>query len=576
MILTLTEFFVRRYYLMGGRERTVGGGQATAIADNWNQFLNQQLRGTPGTPARPDLTPDEIDAQISGLERTLSGMGGSGVNQATRDSVTRRIEELRGWKSGAPQTSQNGTAPQQSEFQRLFQNMASGNLNDPSGAFARLQQMISGGGNTSERFTNPYESQTYQGPNINQLATNLFAGQTGMADLSNVGRVKDTNVNVMQGFGGQPGTSGMDAGLQQVLARLQGGQGPTARAERISLDPAKQIDLNDPLVAAMQQGVQRSKMIDIANSRARFGAEGAGSLGTGAQVAEGTLAAEYAPREAAILQDAIRFQQQQDLAERSAKAGIGIQSAGQGLQASMANAGNALQSQQSALQGLLSGRGQDLNQLIANRGLDVNQLGMGLNQAQGNQNTQLQMRGQDLTSMLQNQSMGNNFGLSAAEINQRNAQLNNTNSLAASGEQNRFNLANAGNTAQYGLGTNQLNAGQGQFDQNQLMQMIQMGLGQNNLGQGQQAQLLQMIFGGMQQSNALGTPQTQTSQGTNPWMQSAQVVLSLIGQWLQNRNSGGGGGQGQSFGTSSPVNMPTFDWQRMEGQQPTTTYGRKS
>ncbi|WP_196301202.1 hypothetical protein, partial [Streptococcus pneumoniae] len=44
--------------------------------------------------------------------------------------------------------------------------------------------------------------------------------------------------------------------------------------------------------------MERNRMRAVADMRARFGAEGAGALGTGAQVAEGNLNAELAAQDA--------------------------------------------------------------------------------------------------------------------------------------------------------------------------------------------------------------------------------------------------------------------------------------
>ena len=595
---------------MGAKETTVGGGGATPVANGWNNFLAQQLGQNPEQSANQGMLQslmqmraampsnmhggtDRLDQQIASLQQQGQfGMmpNGSGMmsnSQGMTNSqgldpaaIAADPEGYARWQQQAAQAgyNYNGQGQQMSnsqgmmsnsqggtQFQQLFNNMASGGVNDPSGAFAQLQQMISGGGNTSERFSNPYQSQTYQNPNTQTLSTDLFSGQNGMANIGGIGREGNTNFDVMRGFGGQGGGTGFDSQLQSLIAQMQGGGGGGVGVGATTLDPARAIDGNSAEIQASNNWGEVMRQRAAADQRARFGAEGAGAMGTGAQFAEGTLNADYANRNAVSTNEFINRAQQQDLAERQAKAGVGLQSNAQGLQASMANASNSLQSSNSALSAMLSGRGQDLNQQIANRGMDVSQLGMGLNQAQGNQQAGIQQRGQDLSSMLQNQAQGNNFNLAATGQNQQNAQLNNQNALQSANQANGFNLSNASNLAQGQQGTNALNASQSNFDQNQLMQMIQMGLGQNNLGQGGQQQLMQMLFGAMGQSNALGTPQANTVMQQNPWMQLAQTGLGVAGNWMTGGMGGVGGGGGVP---SLPPMGGAGGWQGMVNMTP--------
>ncbi len=543
---------------------TIGGGSATGTANNWNQFLGQQLGQTP-----------QSQQGTQELQALQSMMSLPGANKA---AIQNRINQI----SQSNQASNAAAGP--SAFQNLFNNAASGTVNDQSGSYGALQGMIQGGPGqmTAQPYQNPYTSQQFQGADLTKLPTDLFAGQNGMANLGQVGQVGPTNFDVMKGYGGQQATSQYDGGLAQILSQLgMGGSGQVGSAQT-SLDPARQIDTNDPYVAAQQQGLQRQKEIDAANLRARFGAQGAGALGTGAQFAEGNLRAAYAPQEASILQDAIRFGTQQDLAERQAKAGVGLQSNAQALQAAMASASNGLHGQNMALSGLLQGRGQDLNQLLANRGMDINQLGLGLNQAQGNQQAGIQQRGQDLSSLLQNQQQGNQFGFNAAAQNSQNQQNNNLNGLNLSQLMNNFNLNNAGQQAQYGQATNALNSNNFNQGQNNWLQALGLGNQQNALGNANQQGLLQQLFGAFGQANGLGTPQAQTSVQPSAGSQWAQGLLGLGGAALGGPLGGMIGGQlGNMFGgggMQSPVNLPglgtstpnTFNWQNSIGMTPSS------
>lgn len=409
------------------------------------------------------------------------------------------------------------------------------------------------GGNQLPTFENPYQNQQFQGFNPSQLGTNFGQGQSGMMNMNNFGNIAGTNTNVMQGFGSQ-GQSGFTNQLNQLMQSMQNG-GQQASAQSVALDPAKQIDLNSPLIQAQQQIADRQRNLAVADQRARFGADGSGSLGTGAQVAESNLNAQYGPQMAALLQQNIQQQQSQDLAERQTKAGIGVQSAGLGAQASIANAGNSLQGMMSAMNGGLTGRAQDFGNQLGNRQAGNTQLGLALGQDQGNQGAMLQNQGQMLNAGLQNQGMGNAFGLNAFNANSQNQQQNNANGMGIAGMQNNFNLSNAGNMAQFGQGTNGLNLQSALGGQGNLLSAIQMGMGQNQLGNSNQNNILSQLFGGFGQSNGLGTPQAQVVQSPNPWMQGLQGIAgigsSLFSSGIFNRKGGdeqsGGGGGGGSY-----------------------------
>lgn len=437
-----------------------------------------------------------------------------------------------------------------------------------------------GGQQQLPTFANPYQNQQFVNPNVSQLPTNYGAGQTGMADLSGFGGIGPTNVNTSAGMG-STGQSDYGAQLQQLLAQSQGmlqgaNSGGGANAQQYNLAPAAAIDLNNPLVAAQEQGMERQRQIAVADQRARFGADGSGSLGSGAQVAEGTLNAEFVPRSAQFLQQSIQQQQANDLANRSLGANVGLANAGNDLQGQIATMQGNLQGRgqansfnssllNSQLSSALQGRGQDFNNQATNRGMDISQMGLGLNQAQGNQGAALTQQGQMLQSMLQNQGMGNAFGLNAFNANSGNQQQNNANSMNNAGMQNQFNLNNAGNMAQYGQGTNSLNLQSAMAGQNNLLQALGMGQQQNQFNSSQQADIMRMLFGAFGQSNALGTPQAQSVTTPSPWGQALNAITSIGSSWLQ---GGGGNPFGGGGGNSQLPQMPNFG-----GFQPTTGNG---
>lgn len=535
---------------MGAQPRNVGGGAAVPVANSWNQFLQQQLTGQ---------NPNQ--QQIAGLQQMMAGipnLPGNG-QQMVQQNLQNEINRLQS-NAGQPQQQVGAaTGGQQgmvggNGFQNAFQNQLGGNIPDQSGAGGALAGMIQGGPGAfqPQQFQNPYQNQTFQGVDLQQLPQNVLQGN-GMADLSGLRNVQNTNANVTQGMGGMANLNG--GGLDSIISQLRGtnfgtqpGQGVSASS--VALDPARQIDLNSPEIQAQQQIADRQRMLAVADQRARFGAEGAGSLGSGAQFAEGTLNAEFGPRMAALLQQNIAQQQTMDLNERQARAGVGLQSAGMGLQASMANASNQLQGQgmnlnalNSAMGGMLQGRGQDLQNQLSNRGMDINQMGLDLNQQQGNQGAGIALRGQDMSGILQNQGMGNQFQFQNAGLNQNALTTNNAQALQQAGSQNQFNLNNAGQNAQFQQGTNSLNQNGQQTGMAQFLQALGMGQQQNQFGAGLTSDMIGRLFGGFQQANGIGTPQAQTVMQPSAAGQILNAGMGLAGAYM-----GGGGNFASLFG----------------------------
>jgi hypothetical protein len=611
---------------MGAQPRNVGGGGAVPVANDWNQFLRQQLTG---------MNPNQQNVQ--GLQQMMGNL--PNMPAGLRGQVTGQMQnEINRLQSNAGQPQQqvgqatngmlgnqqgngfsntgNGYSGLQSnqdfmqnvdpndprintpEFQQYMQQRGQvvggqgpqagnfgplpGNAQNGGSPFQNAFNMISGGPQQfmGPQFQNPYQSQTYQGVDLQQLPQNVLQGN-GMADLSGLRNVQDTNANVLQGMGQRAnlGNGGLESILNQMRSTNFGaGAGSSVGAERIALDPARQIDLNSPEIQAQQQIADRQRMLAVADQRARFGAEGAGALGSGAQFAEGTLNAEFGPRMAALLQQNIAQQQAMDLNERQARAGVGLQSAGMGLQASMANAQNALQGQgmnlnalNSAMSGTLQGRGQDLQNQLGNRGMDVQQLGMDLNQQQGNQGAGIALRGQDMSGILQNQGLGNQFQFQNAGLNQNALTTNNSQAMQNAGMQNQFNLNNAGQSAQYQQGANGMNQQGFQNGMGQFLQMLGMGQQQNQFGAGLSQNMLGQLFGAFGQANGLGTPQAQTVMQPSGLGQAVNMGLGLGSAYLGGGGNfgglfgGGGGGGAPQQGGSYPGLFPMPQMQQFGG-----------
>lgn len=659
---------------MGAKTREVGGGAATPVASGWNQFLGSQLFGQ----APPGVNPGQWQQLQAG------GAGPIGAGQQA------------GAASGAPggpltpfmnMAASNAQQPfqQQQTFQGALQGALGGNVRDISGATQALQDFFQNRP-APVSYANPYTSQTLTQAQTSALPTNFGQGQTGMADISRFGtaaqsgidlaqgmgarpqdiQAAQANFNTMQGFGAQapqvnaaqsffetqrslgpePTGGQFDRMLMDLInrggaAQAQSGFEAAQAQPRVQLGQAAQVDVNNPLVAAQLEGVRRAENLAAADLRARFGAEGAGALGTGAQFAEAQLRSEFAPRQAAILQQSIQQQQAQDLAERQAQAQTALGGRGMDVQTAIANMQGGLQGAQNVnqfntanlgnllsaatagrgqnLQTGLGVRGQNLEQIglgaqqaalnaqlqqqagLANaqnflqaRGLDINQLGLGQQQALANaqmqqqasmQNAanQLQARGLDinqlglqsqqgmfnagqanalqqamLNAQLQNQQLGNQFGLGAAGLNQQAGIANNQAALAGAQMANQFNLANAQNMGQFGLGTNQLNAQQQQAANQLFSNMVGQGLNLNQMGNANTMAALAQIFGAMQQSNALGTPQAQVVQTPSMFSQIANPLLQLGSAYFMGggRLPFGGGGGGTSMTPSGGFGSP--------------------
>jgi len=547
---------------MGASTKTVGGGAATQTGNQFQGFLQQMMGG--GGQNTPNGMPP-LQSKPAGMPNDL-------------------WNHIRQQQSNQAQPGAQTAANSGGMFGQMVNNAASGNVNDQTGAGAALGQMINAGPNAGPQYSNPYQSQQFQGFNPTQLSTNY--GGSGMADLSGFGNVGPTNQDVTQGMG-QQGSSNFTSALQQLMQQGgnmlgQGGGYGNVGIGNVALQGQSNIDTNSPYIQAAQQAAERQMRLAVADNNARFGAEGASGLGTGAQFANSQLQAQYAPQLAMQIQQNIAQQQQQDLAERGTQANVALGNQGNQLQAGIANQNAGLTSagqQQNLFSNLLgaasTGRAQDFQNQSTNRGMDISQMGLGLNQAQGNQGAALTQQGQMLSGMLQNQGMGNQFGLANNAQNSQNMQQNNANGMNMAGMANNFNLANAGNTAQYGLGTNQLNSNNYNQGQNNFMQALSQGLGVNAMGNQNQQNLLGQLFGANMQATGIGTPQAQTIQQPSAASQALGFAAPFITGGLTGGlgNMFGGGGQApqlQQMPTLPPMNFQpqNTSW----GSGPSTQY----
>lgn len=487
---------------MGAKTKQVGGGAATGVANDWNSFLRQQLNNTQ-----------------------------------------------------QPQMQSNNA------FGNAFNQAMSGQVQDNSGAYGAVNNLIK---DPSSLNANTNFGNMYNAPTLDKLGTNFGAGQTGMANLSGFGTAAQSNFNfdpINSQFTNQIGglmNSGMNSFNSNTTGGFSAAQTPAdvALAQGMSYGDAYNTMGQDPLY-------ERNKMKAAADLRARFGAEGAGSLGTGAQFAESNLAAEMAAQDASMRRQQALALMGQDLNERSTGANVGLQNRGQNVQTAIANMQGGLQGAQNrnamfnSLSNLAStARGQDLNTLLQ-------QQQMGAQQSMFNAGQRNDMQGQMLNANLQNQQLGNNFGLSAAQLNNAAMQNNNLNAMN-----------NAQNTAQFGQAANQLNSVNQTNNAQNLLNLLQQGGMQNQLGNANMMQMLQGMFNNFQQSNALGTPQAQMVTQPSGWGQALNAGLGLAGAALGGPLGGmigskiggmfGGGGGGSAMlpngiGGGGLSGMPNFN-----------------
>jgi hypothetical protein len=557
---------------------TSGGGAATPVANEFQSWLMSQLTGNVNGGGQfqsrmgggnthfggsPISGGGQMNSQqISAAERAGyrfnpdgSFTGGGGQNGAATSGL--------GVGPNLPSSfNQNG-----SPFTNAFNNMLNGQVIDPSGANAQIASGIGQGASQfGQNYQNPYTSQQYVQGQTNNLNTNFGQGQTGMADLSGV------NQTALSSFNPQAAGSQYTDVLSSLLGRGQqmtgqnGNVGSAAAGQAsigpgIALDAATVFDMNNPYFNALKTQQARALTEATAANNARFGAMGAGAIGSGAQLANSNLQSAASADQTVALQKALEGLQQQDLAERGTRANVGLTSRGQDAQVGIANAGNSTQANIANLQAMVNGQGQN-NQLMSSllqaaglgRGQDFQnqQFTAGQRQDQSTFNAEQTNNRSlaDIRALLENQGLGNTFGVNAQTLNNSAMQNNNLNSLEASRNQNDFNLTNQNQLANQQGNTNVLNSNNYQNNQNRFLEMLGMGQNNNQLANQNQQMALQSLLQALGQSTGIGIEgrNTQTNQQGSALGGVLGAALPIAGQaiggWMSNRGGGNGGSGG--------------------------------
>lgn len=423
------------------------------------------------------------------------------------------------------------------------------------------------GGTNFERFRNVATVRDAQqaagtgGANLSQFGTAQQAAGTGMANLSPMQAQQaaiaqantapftaaQSNFNTDQRVG-----SDFNSMLMNMIGNAQGQQGQSGfSAASLSAAPelAQGMDYRQAYDTLGQDPLmERNRQRAIADQRARFGAEGAGALGTGAQYAESNLNAELAAQDASMRRQQAMALMGQDFQDRMGRANVGLQGRSQDAQAGIANMQGRLQGAQNINQFNSSNLSNLLSSAVAARGQDlstgIQQLGLGASQGQfnaGQQNaiTQAQINASLQNAQMQNQGSQFNAGQSnsmaqaAAQNQLQNQQLGNA--------QNQFNAAQ-GNAMQQAMinaalqnqsmmnQNNQFNVGQqnaaSQFDAAQQNAMNQALIGADLQNQGMMNQNSQFNASAMNQGS-----QFNASQGNG-------ADQALMNAMLQNRAMG--------------------------------------
>lgn len=557
---------------MGATTRTVGGGGATGVSNDWNSFLQSQLTGQ---------STGAIN-QLNQLSQTREGIRAGGGNTSTIDAQIAALQQGNPGQSqrldpsfinhnggngppvsfGDPTQSGQAIEGGNGSFQDAFHNMLAGRVNDTSGAGNALSNFF----HNPTQFGNTYTAPTYNPASTTSLDTNVGSGMNGMANLSGVGGTPQSSFNAVGANGLTNPSSDFTSTLANFfkngtssIAGLNGsgggasGYNPASIGSGVALDPAANFDFNSPVVQANAASANRQLDQSSADLRARFGASGAGSLGTGAQFAESNMRAAAAPELIRANAQVANEFNANDLANRTARANVGLGSRGQDANVALGNMQGGIQGAQNTnqygiaqmtagvnnlgnlLQSSSNARSADLSTGLGVRGQNIDQ-NSNLNSinagtANSNVNAGVAGRGQDLNSLIQNMGLGNSFFSNNAAQNASNRQTNNSNSMTNSNFGNLFNQNNASNTATFGQSANSLNA-------NTLAQMIQSGIQQNGMGNNNIQNILSQMFGSFQQSNGLGTPQAQTIQQPSQTGQIVNLLSGLLGSYF-----GGGGGR---------------------------------
>lgn len=543
---------------MGAKTKQVGGGTATPTANNWNQFLNSQLQGgmnqAMNNAQQPGMQQQGFQQALGGA---LSGQGGQDISGA--GGLLQKYFQGGGGggmadltKFGTPQTATAGTA-------QTAQVAGTGTAD--LSKFGTAAQTGGTGMVDLSGFTGAQQAAGTGGADMSQFGTAAQAGGMGGFDLSGFGGAATSGFNTQA-----PISSDFNSMLMNMIqsgGQQQGQSGFSAASAGPAVNLASGMDYGQAYQTLGQDPLMdRDKQRAIAEQRARFGAEGAGALGTGAQYAESNLNAELAARDASMRRQQAMQLMGQDLQERMGAANVGLQGRGQNVQTSIANMQGGLQGAQNVnqfntanlgnlLQAAGQGRGQDLS-------TGIQQLGLGAQQGQFNAGQQNAMQQAMMQAGLQNQNMMNQQGqFNAGQQNamqqaMMNAQLQNQGMM---NQQGQFN-AGQGNAFQQAmmnaqLQNQQMGNQQGQFNTGQLNAMQQAMLNAqlqnqqlgNQFGQfnvGQQNQMNQFNTG---QQNQMG----QFNAGQANAMQQAMLNATLQNQQMGNQFGLGMLGQGMNM-----------------------------
>lgn len=490
---------------MGAKTKEVGGGANVGTSNMFNNFLQQQMGGGgAGMTASGQVTSAANQSrptnQIAGtdLGRALSGGGGNVANIVN-------------------QTRMNN---QQAQQAATYNQQAANNF----GNFGNLVNTLSNPDMQQQFQNNPFFQRMdgVQMPGAPQLGQ--YNTQAPTSDI--LGRVM--GMQGVPGFlaqsGAQPGIGNID--FSQFMSAMGGGGGGVAALGREAdiygpegTGGLLNVDMNSPEFQALKQQQAQDAQLGLANTRARFGAGGGMSLGSGASLAEAQFNREVLPANTLALGQLARSIQELDMGNRGLNANVLLQQRGQNVdqrgqdtQAAIAGGQLAAQQQAALLNAML---GQQSNQLGAFDSANRFNLGMLGQMFQG--------AGADASNALQGFQLGNQA------IGAGNADL-----------LNLFGMQ-SGNA----LGQQQLYGG----------------LGQALAGMNQQGQMgvLSQLFNAMQQGNQLGTAQRQTISQPSAGGQLLGAIAGLgsaalggpmggmIGNWLGGLG-GGGGGAGPGVG----------------------------
>ncbi len=484
--------------------KTVGGGAAKPVADQYSQFLGSGMNaGQFGNPA------SSTQGFAGGINTLLHGAPGDPLSQ---QGLYQSINNLGQLSNGGNIPQQQGMMPTSN-----YNQMGAKNIGSPG-------------------------SQGYDPGLAAKLMSNQNPQQVGLPQ------------QVGSSFGGPSAAYMMNQFGQQ--ANL--GQGiPNMGLATQGMDP------NNQMVQAMQQQMGQQQGRDIADLRSRFSAGGGMSMGTPAAVAEGLYRANAAPNIAAMMGNMNMQQQGLNTQSFGAMANAGLGQRGQDLTNFTQNRGldinqvgqwGNLMNQNNALnqQGQIANNQFSQNAQMANQNAGLQGQQMYNNNLQALMGNQAQNRGMDIQSMLGTGNLGLQTLLGTWGANNQAGQQNIQNQLQNQGQQ-----ANA--AAQQG----QLALG----NQGQDMQSM-MGIIQQLMGQYGQTQALGTPQAGLVQQPSGFNQFLQGVNGVVNTVGNIKNAISPFGSSGQQPNAqmSGGGGMGANPNFQMP-NVNQFPGGVMGGFQ---------